>query len=133
MSFQYSFKLVSYFLERQKQYLRATGYNLYLKEMDNKPKKQGAVSEFAKSWKSLPQETKNNFSARAQINKELAIDNLLDEYLTEQQYAAHYGNNFGKVNSHVKKLYTDCLNIKGWFNAQDKIMYIENTTSLQPF
>ena len=73
------------------------------------------MKEVNKIWKSTPQVTKDKFNGRAQLEKEKVIGNLVQQYVSEQQYNAIYDGNFSKVNSEVSKLYNECLDIKGWF------------------
>jgi len=73
------------------------------------------LKEVNKIWKSTPQVTKDKFNGRAQLEKEKVIGNLVQQYVSEQQYNAIYDGNFSKVNSEVSNLYNECLDIKGWF------------------
>ena len=77
------------------------------------------MKEVSNIWKSTPQVTKDKFNGRAQLEKERVIENLVHEYVSEQQYNAIYNGNFSKVNSEVSKLYNECLDIKGWFTLTE--------------
>jgi len=95
--------------------LRTSGFNLFVKEYQSKTKNssQGIVTEASIKWQSTPQVTKDKFNDRAQLEKERVIENLVHEYVSEQQYNAIYDGNFSKVNSEVSKLYNECLDIEG--------------------
>merc|ERR1712227_315390 len=97
------------FFDFQKSSLRTTGYNLFVKEYQPKAKD---LSQVNKKWQSTPQVTKDKFNGRAQLEKERVIGNLVQQYVSEQQYSAIYDGNFSKVNSEVSKLYNECLDIK---------------------
>lgn len=102
------------FFDFQKTSVKTTGYNLFTKEY--KPSKTNLLpairmKEAGETWKSTPQETKNKFNQRAQLENNKGVDFLLDQYLSDQQFQAKYEGNIFKVKSEVSKLYKNCLDI----------------------
>ena len=91
------------------------------------------MKEVNKIWKSTPQVTKDKFNGRAQLEKEKVIGNLVQQYVSEQQYNAIYDGNFSKVNSEVSKLYNECLDIKGWFMEKMNYSLTDLETKTFPF